>query len=420
VTTRISLTAVPALALAAALLTAAPTAVAAETTCNGLPVTMTVTDQQGDIEGTPGDDVVMVDHAAAFGAVSVFTEDGNDSICAVSGQVNAYGGPGDDTILSTTGVDSTDDGGPGNDVIHTGDGNQSLYGDSGDDELLAGAGRDTIHEGTGVNGDDVVDGGPDHDVVNFSELDHGVTLDLATGEDSGFGHDAVSGIEGWVGTAHDDVMTGTDGNDELDAGRGTDDLIASGGGNDQLVAYDGHVETGDGNDDLWARGPVTADLGPGDDSTFVGYLDDVPSGQTTITGGPGDDEFRVLKHLTDPETTFLGGRGRDVLAYTPWTEGLFTLRTVPGTVTARHGAVWLRFSGFEAYRGDRERDVMIGGPRAQVFRGGAGNDVLRGKGGDDLLLGNGEGPPGIGGHDTANGGPGVDECRAEVKHTCEV
>ena len=77
-------------------------------------------------------------------------------------QVNVEGENGDDTIVASAGFDDTIDGGHGNDVItiSTGLGNLTIFGDDGDDTITGGAGNDTIDA---HDGDDLVDGGAGDD-----------------------------------------------------------------------------------------------------------------------------------------------------------------------------------------------------------------------------------------------------------------
>lgn len=72
----------------------------------------------------------------------------------VSG-IFAWGGAGFDTITNATGLPSTLDGGPGNDILQGGSGPDTLAGQTGNDFLFGGAGDDLL---SGFLGADVLQG----------------------------------------------------------------------------------------------------------------------------------------------------------------------------------------------------------------------------------------------------------------------
>lgn len=429
---------------------------AAGGTCHGLPVTMTVTARSGSVLGTGGDDVIDVEPASGDTGIpapgprplAVFGQGGDDSICLGPGAVDVYGGPGDDYLDATGDTVSTSseddrvlDGGPGNDVIIGGDAWELIYGDSGDDQISGHGGNDVISEGTGTVGDDIVDGGSGTDTVDFSMLDHGIVLDLATGIDAGFGNDTFSRIDSWNGTPYDDTMTGGPDDDTLFGGSGGNDTIDGGGGNDYLGGHcaddtSGHcstlggegddvigtdaspVDAGPGDDLVYVNGPAAVDLGSGADRAKVeGYA--VWSHGAVVHGGPGNDVLlprEGLRTRSTPDRLF-GGPGHDLLRPTPAIDVrspvvvTFDVAHGMATYTGRRPA-WFRFRGMDTIHGTRLRDLMLGGPRSEHLLGGKDDDVLRGGGGADLL-------DGQDGHDTAYGGPGRDRCLAEVRHGCE-
>jgi Ca2+-binding RTX toxin-like protein len=387
-----------ALALATALLAAGAVLVPAhadDATCNGLPVTMDITQSSGVFVGTGGDDVILVDPPTTDTHIAVYGEGGDDTIC-LDQVAQAYGSAGDDTLIDqeTNGQSfgTVLDGGPGDDVLRGGPGRDTLRGDSGNDELHGGRGDDTLGEGTGTPGDDVVDGGPGVDEDDFGDLTTAVTVDLATNTFSGFGNDTVTSIEDWRGSFASDTLVGGAGDDILQGGPGGQDTIVGGAGDDLLVgphvgssdqpagtavitggpgkdqvyAYAGTARTGRGNDHLTVRGPVQATLGAGHDHLFVGVYGG-PS--VEVHAGPGDDVLWVLALETHH---------------------------------VRSTQIW----------GDGGADRFKGGPQRDLFRGGPGNDVMRGEAGQDTLIGGA-------GHDTAYGMGGRDRCAAEVRITCE-
>lgn len=208
-----------------------------------------------------------------------------------------------------------------------------------------------------------------------------------------------------VGTAGDDVLSGTNGDDgfllyggddEADGGSG-DDALCGGGGNDQLNGSGGadillgstgndRLDGGGGNDD--ARGQLgndrldgsfgedVLDGGDGLDRIFGGNDDD------TITGSDGNDRIR-------------GGRGGDTAS---GGEG-------DDRINGDGGADSLSGDGDEdKIRGDAGRDTIDGGNANDVVSGGDGRDVVDGSGGDDRVNGDD-------GADELDGGDGVDLVR---------
>ena len=100
-------------------------------------------------------------------------------------------------------------------------------------------GHDILEGGAGA---DRLDGGPGYDKAAYTGSNTAVTINLATGLISG-GHaqgDTYVSIEGVIGSAHDDTLTGlASGIAILYGGPGDDTLLAGGHGNHQLYGDDG-------------------------------------------------------------------------------------------------------------------------------------------------------------------------------------
>jgi Ca2+-binding RTX toxin-like protein len=409
-------------------------------TCDGLPATIVITAAVGVAEGTPGDDVIVANPTnGSTGQVppgvtnlEVFGEGGDDTICIVGDRYAlAYGGPGDDTLRVQPGTTGLLDGGPGNDALSGAGGKDTLVGDSGNDHLTGGRGNDLLAEGTGAPGDDIVDAGlGTFDTMSFADTERGVTLDLATGQNVGFGTDVITGVESWRGSGFDDRMIGTPGNDTFDAGPGGNDHLVGGDGNDKLwsladrgntviqggagddnvlVWHGGSVVAGSGNDRVRGNDLKRVELGPGNDFASINHVDH-PKRALQVKGGGGRDLLEVTPSIKAISDSYHGGPGIDLLAvpvYGP--RGMFI---VPRGVAFADGAKWFHFGGFERLAGTLRDDTLIGGPEADDFYGGYGRDVLRGGGGRDVLDG---GPN----RDLAVGGTGRDACSAEVERSCE-
>lgn len=280
-------------------------------------------DGNDSLVGNTGGDVLLGDAGndtlkGGDGADILGGGEDNDKLYGQSGADRLYGGAGDDTLSggnsndSLYGGDGTDNltGGYGNDLLAGGAGNDTLrgdqgqdllYGEEGDDHLDGGLDDDALFGGTGLDnlkgglgadyleggaGADTLDGGDGAlDVAGYRGSDAGVTIDLATGAASGgdAAGDIFTGIEGLVGSLHNDVLKGDHKANQL---FGLD-------GDDNIHGQDGRdtVSGGDGNDTLY--GNLEADTlygGAGDDLLNAGYGG---IGQQLLDGGDGNDTYKI-------------------------------------------------------------------------------------------------------------------------------
>jgi alpha-tubulin suppressor-like RCC1 family protein len=168
---------------------------------------------------------------------------------AFSIKVSVYAEDGNDTVVGSAFHDSLD-GGPGADSITGNAGNDKLMGGGGNDVLLGGAGTDTFTGGTGFDGNDQITGGAGTDSVIYTSRTTAVVAGVG-------GEDTIS----------DDTETikGGKGNDTLDFSTSTVARNLYGGLGDDTVGT-----TNDGN-------PETINCGTGTDAymfaaedTFVG------------------------------------------------------------------------------------------------------------------------------------------------------
>ncbi len=216
--------------------------------------------------------------------------DHGDTLTGDAGRNSITGLGGADRIEGMGGSD-IQKGGIGDDRIHGGEGLDSHYGGPGDDFMDGGDGQDTpsfkfsadpvtvdVEEGTAtgegsdtfvnmeivagsrhgdtflgddgsntfypLGGDDTVDGREGFDFVVYVQSPAGVVVDLLAGMSSGGeGADALTSVEGVVGSAFDDQISGDDfdnalygvgGDDTLD-GRGGSDLLSGGPDTDTCV-----------------------------------------------------------------------------------------------------------------------------------------------------------------------------------------
>lgn len=216
-------------------------------------------------------------------------------------------GAGDDIVFG---------GGRYDDIYGLG-GNDTLYGGAGDDWFFGGDGDDVFHGGTGP---DLFDGGAGTDIISYENSNAAVQVNLRTSTFTGGeaeGDAAQNNVEGLIGSAYGDTLTGTNsataGN--VIYGRGGDDVIDGGDGPDRLYggtgndtirqsAGDGLLDGGAGNDTLSAgAGNDTITGGDGDDRIDAGL------GNDTVSGGAGADTIRA----GDGDDTVTGGAGNDVI-----------------------------------------------------------------------------------------------------------
>jgi Ca2+-binding RTX toxin-like protein len=349
---------------------------------------------------------------------SIYTANLAATISAESGNAkNVAGINGDNTLNGTDGADFLD-GGAGNDTLNGGKGNDVLVGGEGNDTLNGGGGKDVL---VGGAGDDVIDGGQwytaysnegsgDLDRVSYADALSAVTVDLSikgTPQNTGGGGtDSIVHVEGIIGSAFDDVLSGG-GNDYIETFRGGagDDYIDGNGGYDRAEYVD-------------AIGSVTIDLGAGTvDGTAAGLGTDTLRGIEEIFGGNFDDIFDAsgftVKTADTPSVnagdtanvnSFHGGGGDDVIIgngqtridYILATHGVtvdLTNRDVDantGRVYGGDGVGTDTFSGVNRIRGSMFDDVLLGGQQeygaagaAEFFNGMAGDDFIFGGSGFD-------------------------------------
>lgn len=123
-------------------------------------------------------------------------------------------------------------GGKLNGSIFLGNGTNTVHlDDTGGAVFTAAGGRNTLTGGAGddlfdvIGGTNTINGGGGFDLVSYVSMSAGVSAALSgTG-----GRDALTGVEGLIGSAFADTLTGNVGNNYLEGGAGDDVLIAGGG-----------------------------------------------------------------------------------------------------------------------------------------------------------------------------------------------
>ncbi|MBO9448895.1 type VI secretion system tube protein Hcp [Tropicibacter sp. R16_0] len=328
------------------------------------------------------------------------------------------------------------------------DASQTLNGTPDSEQINGLGGFDWIIPG---RGNDTVDGGPDRDMVSYTDVievpgrgtNFMVDLDLGAGIAKLFGGevDQLISIERATGSIFADVMRGTDGNDEL-RGIGDYDWFIATEGNDTLnggngldmvtfleaessgapvvqdiFATDGVPPTGA------AVGGVLLDLANGSNNT--GLADGLTlisvervtgsSHQDVFFGDGEQNDFRGLGGFdwfvssTGGRERYFGGDGVDTVTYFNAGAGV--------TASLRNGAG--EFGGQETgfgSAGDAVRDLyfeienLVGSDFDDRLEGNRERNNLVGRDGDDFLLGYGgiDYLKGGLGNDTLDGGAGSD------------
>jgi Ca2+-binding RTX toxin-like protein len=192
------------------------------------------------------------------------------------------------------------------------------------------------------------------------------------------GNDVIQGTPGrdviWGGKG-DDTIYGSLGNDLLCGGPGAD-LIHGGRGNDEVDggAGGGDRSIGDLGDDKVLGGP-----GPGDE--VAGDL-----GIDIVNGGAGNED---LVHGDYGWDRMSGGAGKgDIASFATDVAGgkgagVWASLTRHRAIGDGHDKLF----GFESIEGSAFRDTLIGNKQGNVIDGGPGDDHLVGGGGADVLEG---------------------------------
>ena len=273
--------------------------------------------------------------------------------------------------LAFTGADTLD-GFAGNDDLRGGPQNDTLIGRGGDDILEGGAGADTLAGSAGF------------DYASYRTAPTAIVANLLnqvnnTGEAAG---DTYSALEGLIGSAFDDILTGNTATNTLQGGGGNDvlqgragaDLLDGGDGFDYaqyavstgVVASlsDPSLNAGDAAGDTYLS--IEGLIGSSFADTLTGT-----AGGNTLQGAGGSDLLQ-------------GGGGADVLD-----GGSGLDRASYGNAPT---AVIASLSNPAANTGDAAGDTylsiegLIGSAFDDTLTGSAGSDSLDGGAGDDTVL----------------------------------
>ncbi|MBN3949518.1 MAG: calcium-binding protein [Nostoc sp. NMS7] len=348
---------------------------------------------------------------------------GNDYLDATisTGNNLLSGGDGNDTLSTSSGIGNYAD------YIPPSSGNNTLNGGAGDDYLDAtisignnllsgGDGNDSFYVGTALDSapsylvTQTVDGGKGDDLlsVDYSFATRGITSTFNPTTNIGSitaGTYRVSykDIEGLniSGTAYDDNIVGSSGNDTLSGGTNGKDTIDGGKGDDVLSVNYSYSNATGGITTTFNATTNIGEITAGKNRVSYKNIEQLNISGTAyddnIVGNSGNDTLSVG---TSGKDTIDGGKGDDVLSvdYTYTNTGVgitttFNATTNIGEITAGTNRVSyknierLNISG-TAYDdnivGNSGNDTLFGGYGNDTIIGGAGNDILTG--GDDTNI----------------------------------
>lgn len=356
--------------------------------------------------GRDRDDTIIVNSVLTVNS-SIDGGIGNDTITSSSGDDTISGGSGDDSISAGYGNDIID-ASVGNDTVLSGDGNDTtkIY-DFSDKTLIDSAGIDTI----------------DFAGVSTASIDpaNGVSLDLSIADGTrqavrtGGGVSLTGIYENVIGTSFKDLFVGNSAsnlifgggdNDSVVSGAGGDDTIDGGSGNDSLSAGGGNdlIFGGIGEDTVMSgSGDESIDGGAGNDMIFGDDL-----GNDTIIGGSGDDSIEGgagndLIFGGDDRDTIISGSGDESIDGGAGNDLIFGAAGGDDTIDGS--------AGDDSIVGGSGNDLIFGGDDDDTIISGSGDESIHGGEGNDLIFGGDDDGDTIqagGGDDSIVGGDGND------------
>jgi Ca2+-binding RTX toxin-like protein len=181
------------------------------------------------LDGGTGVDSATIDFSHATASVSGsyagsgFVSDGTTSVSLLNLEhLTLIGGSANDTLSADAGNDTLRGNG-GDDVLDGENGIDLLDGGAGVDNLTGGIGNDTLMGGAGA---DTLIGGTGIDTASYANAAAGVVASLITpasntGDAAG---DTYNTVEGLLGSAFADTLTGNNGANTLNGGGGLDSL----------------------------------------------------------------------------------------------------------------------------------------------------------------------------------------------------
>ncbi|SDK59559.1 FecR family protein [Maridesulfovibrio ferrireducens] len=364
--------------------------------------TITGDDNANTLTGTSSADIIL-----GLGADDeLYGMDGDDSLYGGTGEDLLNGGEGNDYLSGDAGKDILT-GDDGNDILYGGTEDDKLYGEEGADSLYGGTGKDILNGGLG---NDYLDGGTSSDDVDFASYSDAlasVSVDLSTHTATGAdGHDTLVNIEGVIGSSHDDVLTGDDGDNRFEGLLGND--VINGGDGSDWVQYE--TLSSDYNLTVDLTNTTTFVMTPDESVTYISSLTSIENvlgsanadnitgsnDENILYGNSGDD---IIHGLDGDDTIFGqngndflfgengsnsidGGSGFDTVSYIHSTTDVI-INAVTGSAT--HGGETDTIAHIESFIGSDKNDNMTGSTGNEHFFGGKGNNVIDGGDGIDTV-----------------------------------
>ena len=273
------------------------------------------------------------------------------------------GGAGNDTIDGQGGLDVVRYGGPSGPIsVNFGSG----------EATGAGVGTDTLSNVEGVAGsthNDTITGGAGFEFVDYANASAGavVTLGISgTGSSGGSDTDTLNEVDGVRGSAHDDVLTGSERDEWFSAGLGHNTI--SGGDGVDWVDYqqfdavvNGFLKPGVEVNLASGTAINEQNFGSGSETDLItDTLSGIENVRGTrfydqITGDEGDNRIEGL----DGGGSLIGGGGND-------------------TIIGGAGNGAFSFIESDFIDGGDGNDSLMGEAGTDEFRGGSGNDFIDG------------------------------------------
>jgi Ca2+-binding RTX toxin-like protein len=274
-----------------------------------------------------------------------------------------------------------------------------LTGNSANNKIDGGDGNDTID---GAGGNDILTAGKGlaggtSDTASYASASAGVTVSLmiaSAQKTGGAGTDTLTGFENLTGSAFDDLLTGTLGDNIFDGGDGNDVVSyanAKAAVSIDLSAANPHATGGGGKDTLIS---IEGLIGTKFNDALIGDDKD-----NFLEGGLGDD-------------TLTGGLGNDTASYAGAIAGVTVDLTVAGAQNTK-GAGTDTLSGIENLIGGKAADTLTGDSKDNVLTGNDGNDTITGGDGNDTIDGGA-------GNDKMDGGAGTSDTASYANATAGV
>lgn len=378
------------------------------------------------VRGGAGDDSVYGDdyERQNTGNDKVYGDAGKDLVDGGAGNDELFGGQDNDTLVGGDGDDVLD-GGTGNDLLYGGKGNDRFHFEAGFgvDEIVLediDAGTDTISFGSGISSSDLtyfvqgMDLLIQHNNMQDAIVVRGyfapgtdVSLQLSGGTQySRVDMEQLLGVPTPVpGTSGNDVMEGTEGDDNLHGGAGNDTLYG--------LAGDDYLFGGSGDDQLY--GSVGADMldgGTGNDTYHFHWgtgfdritgLGSASSGSDVIKFGPSLTRDMINNYQItgdDLMIAFFDGANYDAV----YMDGFLSAANGTHILEFADGS-WMSAEDFRAgpnsWRGTAGNDSFVASNANNNLQGYEGDDVISGMGGNDRIFGDA-------GNDQLDGGDGND------------